>query len=81
MASAELDNSDDRGMNQTEFAQECGYSLKHVNQIVQGHVRITADAALVFEKVLGIRAEFWMNLQSNFDLQAARLRATRATPE
>lgn len=63
---------DDRGMNQTEFAAECGYSLKHINQICQGHVRITAEAAVVFEHVLDIPAQFWMNLQSQHDIVIAR---------
>ena len=33
--------------------------------------RITADTALQLEKVLGIEADFWLGLQTQYDLTLA----------
>ncbi len=68
---------DERGMSQVAFARRVDYSPKHVSQIINGKARVTAEAALRFERVLGISASFWMALQSDHELAQARRRRTR----
>ena len=63
---------DERGMSQSYLAFATGYSQKHINQIVKGHVRISVEVALAFERELGIDARFWLHLQADYDLDIVR---------
>jgi addiction module HigA family antidote len=64
---------DEIKMSQSYLAFATGYSQKHINQIVKGHVAITATVAVRLERELGEpSAEFWMGLQTNYDLHVAR---------
>lgn len=55
-------------MSKSEFAKRCNLSLKHVSQIIHGKVSITPDTAICFEKVLGMRAHVWLNLEHLYQL-------------
>lgn len=66
-----------RGMTQTDFAARTSLSLKHINQVIKGHVPLTPDAAIAFERSLGIPATLW--LQSEAVWRAAA--STRASRE
>ena len=41
---------------------------RRINEIVLGKRRITADTALRLARFFGISAEFWLGLQSQYDL-------------
>ena len=56
----------ERRMSQAEFARRTDLTQKHISQIINGHTGYSPDVALRFERVLGVRAEFWLNLQSNY---------------
>jgi addiction module HigA family antidote len=56
------------GVSQSAFAQRLGVSFPRLNEIVRGKRGVTADTALRLERVLGMSAEFWMDLQSGWDL-------------
>jgi antitoxin HigA-1 len=43
-----------------------------LNEIVRGRRGITADTALRLSRYLGTTAEFWLNLQSDYELRVAR---------
>ena len=43
-----------------------------VNEIVNGKKAITADTALELEKVLGIDAQYWTNLESRYRMTLTR---------
>ena len=45
---------------------------RRINEIVQGKRSITADTALRLGKFFGMEAQFWMNLQSHYDLEVAK---------
>jgi addiction module HigA family antidote len=62
----------ERNMSQAYLAFATGYTPKHINQIVQGHVRITAPVALSIEQEADIDARALMHLQADFDLDLAR---------
>ena len=62
------------GMNQTELAARLGRPLQVVNEIIRGKKAITDHTALGLEKVLGIPAAFWVNLEQEYRMTLARLR-------
>ena len=68
------DEIDVRGMTQTELAARLGRPVQVVNEIIRGKKAITDDTALGLEKVLGIPAAFWVNLEQNYRMTRARLR-------
>lgn len=53
-----------RGMSQKEFALRMDMSEKHISKFLNGDVILTTDMASRLEKVLGITARFWNNLES-----------------
>jgi addiction module HigA family antidote len=60
------------GLSQNQLARAIGVSPNRIADIVNNHRRITADTALRLSLYFGNSAEFWMNLQSNYDLRVAR---------
>src|SRR3989304_865330 len=62
------------GMTQQEFAMRTGRPAQVINEIIRDKKRITHETALEFEKVLGIPAYFWVNLEADYQLTQARLR-------
>lgn len=63
---------DERGMTQTYLAFATGVTQKHINWICRGRAAITVMMALRLEEELDITAEFWLALQSAYDLHKAR---------
>jgi antitoxin HigA-1 len=45
------------------------------NEVVRGRRGVTADTALRLARCFGTSAEFWLNLQSLYDLRTAERRA------
>lgn len=60
------------GMSQKEFAARMGLSEKHICKIMAGEAPITPETALSLEKVLGVPARFWSNLEMNYQDCLAR---------
>ena len=54
------------------LAKACGLPRTRTERIVAEDAGITADTALRSAKALGISAEFWLNLQTDFELETAR---------
>jgi len=65
------------GMTQAELAERTGRPKKTINEIISGKAAITAETALQFERVLGIPASFWSNLERNYQETLARLKDER----
>ena len=63
-----------RGMSLTDLTARLGQPVRVVKEIVRGKKAITEDTALGLEKVLGIPAMFWVNLEQNYRMTRARLR-------
>ncbi len=55
-------------VSQNRLALNIGVPPRRINEIVLGKRRITADTALRLAKFFGTSAEFWLGLQSQFDL-------------
>src|SRR5713226_417308 len=60
------------GLSQNQLAKATGISPNRIAEIVNNRRRITADTALRLGLYFGNSPEFWMNLQSNYDLKIAR---------
>lgn len=53
---------------QNRLALAIGVPPRRINEIVHGKRSITADTALRLAKYLGTTAQFWLNLQSQYEL-------------
>ena len=55
----------------TEYrlAKDIGVPPRRINEIVRGQRAITADTALRLGRYFGMSPEFWLNLQSHYDLE------------
>ncbi|MFZ2658290.1 MAG: HigA family addiction module antitoxin [Victivallales bacterium] len=70
-----------RGLSKKEAADRCGISAKHLNQILHEKAAIVPDVAISLEKVLGIAANIWTNIQSNYELGRARIQSLKTSSE
>jgi len=59
------------GLSQNELAHAIGVSPNRIAEIVNNRRRITADTAVRLAVFFGNSPEFWMNLQSWYDLKMA----------
>lgn len=57
---------------QNKLAVAIGVPPRRINEIVHGKRRITADTALRLARYFGTSPEFWLNLQSHYDLRIER---------
>ena len=62
-----------RGMTQKELAARMGRPAQVINEIIKAKKAVTPDTALGLEKVLGIDAEFWTNLEASYRMTLARI--------
>src|SRR6186997_1265806 len=60
------------GVTQYRLAKEIGVPQRRIGEIVAGKRAITADTAARLGVYFGTEAEFWLNLQSHYDLVKAR---------
>ncbi len=60
------------GLTRYRLAKELHVSLPRINDIVHGKRSISADTALRLGTYFGLPAQFWMNLQADYDLRLAR---------
>ena len=55
-------------LTQTDFAKKIGWTYARLNEIVNGRRGVSADSALTFADAFNMEAEFWLNLQRDWDL-------------
>lgn len=60
------------GISQEQLARDIDVPKSRVSGIVHAARSITADTALRLSAYFGTTAEFWMNLQGDYDLRQAR---------
>jgi addiction module HigA family antidote len=68
-----LDTIEALDMSQAELSERTGRPKKTINEIIKGKAPITPDTALQLERVLGVSAAFWNNLEKNYRETLARL--------
>jgi addiction module HigA family antidote len=63
---------DARNIKKSDLAERINMSAKTISQILSGKAPVSIDTAIQLEKVLGIPASTWNNLESNYRLSQAR---------
>jgi HTH-type transcriptional regulator/antitoxin HigA len=69
------------GLSQADFARLAGLTPKLVSTILSKSNPVTADTAIRFERVLGLKADIWTGIQADWDLYEARRRDAAARAE
>ena len=59
-------------LTEKDLAAQLGISVKNVEDIVAEKSGMTADLALRLAKFFGTSAQFWLGLQSDYDIDIAR---------
>ena len=55
-----------------QLARDLAVPPNRISEIVNGKRSITADTALRLQRYFGVEAQFWLNLQSEYDLRIMR---------
>jgi antitoxin HigA-1 len=66
------------GISQYRLAKDIHVPLRRINEIVLGRRGVSADTALRLARYFNTTPQFWLNLQSRYELDTARL-ATEKT--
>ena len=59
------------GVTPTAFAKQIDVPPNRISQIIAGKRSVTGDTALRFGHWFGVAPQFWLNLQTQFDLASA----------
>ena len=65
------------GLTQYRLAHDIHVPPRRVNEIVLGKRGITADTALRLARYFGTSVEVWMNLQTRYEIETARMEEGR----
>ena len=57
------------GISQYRIAKEISVPPRRINEIVHGKRAISADTALRLGRYFGTSAQFWLNIQSRYDIE------------
>jgi addiction module HigA family antidote len=64
---------EDMGLTQVAFADAIGVSPMRVSHLLKGDRPVTAELALRLGRALGQTPQYWLNLQTTYDLKVAQL--------
>jgi len=67
-----LEEVEERKLKKSDLAEQIGILPGHLSELFNGKRNINARLAVKLEKVLNISAEYWLGLQSTYDLARAR---------
>lgn len=65
-------------LKQVALADKLNIPIQRINTLVNGKRGVTAETAILLSRELGTSPEFWMNLQSTYDLFYASRRLKAA---
>jgi antitoxin HigA-1 len=60
------------GISQNKLARDIDVPVTRVSDIIHGRCGITTDSALRLALYFATTAEFWLNLQTRYDLKVSR---------
>lgn len=60
------------GISQYRLAKDTSVPARRINEIVHGTRSITADTALRLSRFFGTSERFWLNLQTQYDLETQK---------
>ncbi|MFZ5502670.1 MAG: HigA family addiction module antitoxin [Pseudomonadota bacterium] len=58
-------------LSQAEFARAIGISPMRVSHVIKGTRPVTAELALLFGRAFNQSPQYWLNLQTAYDLKTA----------
>ena len=64
---------DGLAITQSAFAQAIGMSAMRVSHVLKGDRPVTAELALRLGRALGQTPQYWLNLQTTYDLKKAQI--------
>lgn len=70
-----------RKIKQIDFAQRIGMAPTQLNEILKGKRPISPEFALLLDWFFIGTAEYWLQAQSTYELEKARLTFTPPTPQ
>jgi addiction module HigA family antidote len=62
---------DELGLSQAAFARAIGVSPMRISLVIKGVRPVSADLALLFGRAFGQSPQYWLNLQTGYDLKIA----------
>ena len=65
------DELKERGLTQKRLAEMTGINASVISETISGKRSVSMNMAVALEKALGISADMWMNLQTQYNLDAA----------
>jgi antitoxin HigA-1 len=71
------DELQEMGVTPTELSRQIDVPANRITQIIHGRRGITGDTALRLGHWFGMSAQFWLNLQSAYDIRVAQEKAGR----
>jgi addiction module HigA family antidote len=63
---------DELSISQVAFAAHIKVPVQRINEIVRGKRGVTSETAWLLSQALDTTPEFWLNLQTNYDLAMTR---------
>ena len=60
------------GLSPGKTAARLHIARPRIEKLVRGQTPVTVDTALRLEKLFGATAQFWLNLQTRYDLETAK---------
>ena len=63
----------ERNMTQKQLSEMSGIKASILSETINGKRSISLNMAVALEKVLGIPADIWMNMQNQYDLDSANI--------
>lgn len=67
------DELKERGMSQKQLAEATGIKASVISETIKGKRSVSMNMAIALEKALGIPADMWMNLQTQYNLDSANI--------
>ncbi len=61
------------GLSQAQFARAIGVSPMRISHVINGTRPVTAELALLFSRALDQSPQYWLNLQTDYDLKATEV--------
>ena len=67
------DELKERNMTQKQLSELTGIKPSVLSETINGKRSISLSVAMALEKAMGIPAEIWMNLQTQYDIDSANI--------
>jgi len=69
----------ERDLTITEVAKGLNMARANLSSVINGHLGISPELAVKLSEAFGNTAQFWVNLQNNYELWHAEKKINRAT--